>query len=243
MRQILGAFCSICLYALSSGILAQAAEESATWSGDVSLGAMLVTGNANLQRFNGELNLDRQLAPWRNRFKVSGLYAWNRELGERATFRYTLLSQNDYAQGDRGYLFNKNRYEHDESSGLDYSIQVSVGYGHELIQRTRHELEVELGVGHWRFQEADSGKVTNGTFAEISADYRWHITSAVSFNQEVSGETGSQRSVARSESGVNIDVSRQLDLTLSHEMRYNSPVIGDRQPVDSFTAIKLGYQF
>lgn len=243
MRPLFGALCLACLCSLSAASMAQTSEQAADWGGNVRLGAVLISGNADVQRFNGELNLERRQAPWRNALTASGLYARDRSVGQRSALRYSLFLQNDYSLTDRDYLFNKNRYEYEEFSGLDYNAQVSVGVGRHLIRMIQHRLKAEIGVGHWQFRRTATGEVTNDTFALISADYRWSVAPNIAFNQTVTGEVSDQRRVARFVSRLGIAMTAQLDFSVAHDVRYSSPVIGDREPVDTVTTMNLGYRF
>ncbi|TGG94158.1 DUF481 domain-containing protein [Natronospirillum operosum] len=235
---------SMLLLGLSLSVVAQAQEdESRVWSGEVEVGAVLIAGNTDIQRFNGALTILRNGEILRNRARVEGFYALNS--GTEVARRYALSNQLDYKLGERHYLFNKVRYENDRYAAFDYNFTSSLGYGYRIVQTPEHQLsaETEAGLGFRELRRATTGEVLREGLLVFGLNYRWRPDETATFSQSVDTEISDSRVITRSLSNITVMLTEQARFRFAYDHRFNSSVPESFSRTDSTATVSLGYQF
>lgn len=220
-------------------------DETRLWSGEVQAGAVLTGGNTDIQRLNGQAVAQRNGDTLRNTLNLEGIYALNS--GTEVARRFSIANQVDYKLTDRGYLFNKLRYEGDRYAPFVSIFTGSVGYGHRFIQQQQHQLTTEAGLGYRELRRADvgpnAGEVLGEELLILSANYRWRPQPSAFFNQNISTEMSRNRTIVRSVSRVQAMLTDQASLAFVYDQRFNSAVPEPFSRTDTTATVNIGYLF
>ena len=119
---------------------------------------------------------------------------------------------------------------------------MSLGYGRRLVDRDRHALNIEGGLGA---RSADLRDFTSqdDTILRLAADYRWTIAETSEFSQSLVMDTGSENTYLEAESTLSADLRGNLALVFSYTIQHNTDVLPESRNTDTFTAISLEYSF
>lgn len=155
------------------------------WTGSVSAGLAVTSGNSDTQNYNFGFAVQRDPKA-RNLFKAEGLYLRGQTDGELSVDRLSLLGRDEYRFSDRGFVFGQAQYLSDEFKEIDHLVSPTAGIGYRLVDRPGTRLTVDAGAGGvWekntgRGVEA-SGAVSAGQKLEL------HLSDTAALTQLVTG--------------------------------------------------------
>lgn len=216
------------------------AQDEEGFSGRVALGYLSTSGNSENESLNANFNLWWNYEPWSH--ELSGLAIRSSTSNVTTAEAYGIAWQSNYALNETDYLFGNVSLDNDEFSSYDQQLRAAVGYGRRFIDRERHILNGEAGVGA-RDAELRDGTSQNEAIVRLGGDYRWIISETSEFTQTLSVESGSDNTYLEAASALSADVQENLALVISYTIKSNSDVLPGTDKTDTFTAISLEYTF
>ncbi|GAA3978752.1 DUF481 domain-containing protein [Allohahella marinimesophila] len=220
---------------------AMAAEPPPEWSGILQAGLVMTSGNSDTQTLSGKWTLVREVENWRSNLRLEGINQSNDD--ERSIERYLGALQQDYKFNERQYAFLRSEYMTERFTGVEYELTAAFGYGHRLVDTETQQLEIEFGPGYRRTQLEEGGEITEEAIIRSSLGYLWEINDSARFEQELTNETGSEKSVTKSLSTLQTKVSNDISLSVGYTVRHTSQVPVDKEKVDTETTLSLAYAY
>ena len=234
-------FCkSICVVFLILTVPITHAQDAEGFSGRAGLGFLSTSGNSDTQSLNGNFDMWLNFDSWRHDLNAQAIKS--KTSGTTTSDAIGWFWQSDYTINATDYLFGIITRDKDKFSSYDQQTRAVIGYGRRVIDRERHILNAEVGLGP---RQADLKNKTsqNGAILRWSGDYRWIISEVSEFNQMLSIEGGSDNFFLESSSAVNTNVRENLALVTSFTVKSNSDVLPGFKKTDTFIAISLEYTF
>lgn len=220
---------------------AQSAAPADPVSGKASLGYLATSGNTESTNSNAsfELTYDPP-SPWQYSFRARAVGASSDQQTTAEAYGFGHKSQ--YSFSETNYLFASLDWQKDRFSGYREQTSEAVGYGKRLINRERHVLDVEGGIGAKQAtlvtgEDRDQGILRGGL------DYEFTISDTSNFTQTLVIESGSENTYTEAVSKLATNVVGNIALVLSYTVKYNSDVPPGSKNRDTFTAIALEYGF
>lgn len=207
------------------------------WSGKGSAGLVVSTGNTENNSVNLGLNVTYINDPWRHTVAATTYFAENN--GEKEAERYAISHKANYSMGDRGYVFNFLSYDSDEFANIDSRLADVVGYGRNLIDTEKHNLDVELGVGYRQTRFTNNDPDSDETVGHAGLNYIGQITPTTTLTENLLIQGGSDNIFTESVTALNVKMTDKLSLSLNYTVRNNSEVAAGREKTDTVTSINL----
>jgi putative salt-induced outer membrane protein len=216
------------------------AQDQEGLSGRVALGYLATSGNSESENMNFNFGGIYNAAPWHH--SLDGLAVKASANDVDTAEAYGLAWKTKYDLNETSYLFGILAWNKDKFSGYDQQLREVFGYGRRFIDRERHVLNAEAGLG---FRQADlrDGTSEDESIARLATDYLWTISESSRFAQVLAIEYGSANTYIESVSSLQADVWENIALVLSYTIRRNSDVPVGTGKKDTFTAISLEYSF
>ena len=231
------------LLAFATPLFAQeeeAAEEESPWSGSVKLGYLAVTGNTESQSMNAGFKINYKAELWEH--QATGAAIGTTESKESTAEAYDLGWKSARSIGENDFLFGRLDWRKDRFASITEQFSQSVGYGRRLIDKEKHTLSGELGIGARQSDLAD-GTDESDTIYTGRLNYAWTISENSSFGQALLVEVGSSNTFTESVTEVRANIVNTLALVLAYTVRHNSDVLPGADSTDTRTAISLEYGF
>jgi putative salt-induced outer membrane protein YdiY/small nuclear ribonucleoprotein (snRNP)-like protein len=151
-------------------------SERDLWSGKVSAGMTLQTGNTDSFGFNFRGRLSRRTEY--NRLTFEGAYERTNEQGVLTTDKGHLSGRYDHNLTDRLFLFGLVTLQTDQLQQLDFRHTETVGPGYFFIKNERTELSGEAGLSHVQefFSDGSSDTAVAGRLAAALDQKIWNST-------------------------------------------------------------------
>ncbi|MEM9136530.1 MAG: DUF481 domain-containing protein, partial [Cyanobacteria bacterium P01_F01_bin.42] len=141
----------------------------ATWSGDVSLGADLRTGNSETNAVNADLNLE---AKWtKHSFLLSADFNREEDDGDTTVDNQRLELTHDYFFIPKWFIESQARFEQDDIDLLDLRTTLSMGLGYQPYDQEDLKLNFIAGLGYLREEFEEDGTDDSATL-EWSMNYQ-----------------------------------------------------------------------
>lgn len=216
------------------------AQDREGFSGRVALGYLATSGNSESESLNSSVDLWWNYDPWAHSLAARAISASTS--GVTTAEAYGLEWQSRYAVNETDYVFGLVAMDDDGFSAYDRQIRASLGYGRRFVDRERHLLDMEAGLGA---RQADLRDLTpqDDTILRLAADYRWMIAETSEFSQALVIDSGSENTYVEAESTLSADIRENLALVLSYTIQHNTDVLPESRNTDTFTAISLEYTF
>lgn len=211
------------------------------WTGRGELGLALSRGNTDSESFIGKFDVAYSDALRKYAFGASGQYATTD--GEESARRYELHGSTGFRLGPRSYVYGSLRNERDEFATYEYQWTAAAGFGYDAIRSERQRLFFELGPGYRFAKDQDVRVHHNQAIARGLADWNLKLTDTASLVDNVLVESGSDNTFARNLFGVQVAVSKGLQMKVGLETRYNSHVGAGIANTDNLTTVNLVYDF
>lgn len=230
------------------------ANEWDFWSGTISLGANLRSGNTQQDDYSMGFNFQRLTALTRLNNNYTGAYSTSDGSQTENNHRFTTTF--DWFFSDLVYLrLTSFEFFADRFQNIDYRLTYASGIGYKLFDLKDFSWDLGTGVG-WQvtyFESVEDGQESNvdTPVFYMGTDLDWDITSdieytfeySIQFVNKVSGEYSSHL-----ETGFNIDLISDLKFSISYILdRTENPtpdengVIPERD--DNRLVLELGWDF
>ena len=238
MRNLLAY--GLCSLLVVFSLHASAQEESSVAT-QLELGAIFTSGNTENENVKYKVSVDwNQSENWDYQFTSDGFRS-SQDGVSNAQRLYHTASGNHTINPD-SYLQGRIAYENDKFSGFESQSDITVSYGRNMLQRRANmTLGLTAGIGIRRSEtEFEAQRVT---IARLAANYGWNVSESADFIQDFSIETGSDRSIYRSETGIQTDIRENLSLKFSVKVKHQTEVPLNREKTDTETSITLVLNF
>lgn len=209
-------------------------------SGKVGFGYLATSGNTENENLNLNFSGVYEAARWRHSLDGMAVRASTNDVDTAEAYGLTWKSGYDVNETD--YVFGVVAWNRDEFSAYDQQLREVVGYGRRFVDRERHVLNAEAGLG-MRQADLRDGTSEDDSILRLATDYRWTISESSRFDQTLAVEHGSENTYMESVSKLSADVWQNIALVLSYTIKRNSDVPLGTVRRDTFTAISLEYSF
>lgn len=219
------------------------------FGGEGEVGMMITTGNSDTESVNGKIGITYETERLINAADFQALYKSEKTEDEDGVRRSLASAQKHEASAKTGYKFTENDYAfirgaylNDRFSGYRYQNTASIGYGRKLITGDRVNLSVELGPGY-RHEKLRTGGSEEEAIVRASGPFSLKLTEGTAFEQELSVETGDDKTVTRSVSAIKAQIIGALAMKLSYTIDRQSKVPADTDKTNTETSLALVYGF
>ena len=219
------------------------------FGGEGEIGMMITSGNSDTESVNGKIKLTYETERLINAADFQALYKSEKTEDEDGVRRSQASAQKHEASVKTGYKFTENDYAfirgayvNDRFSGYNYQNTVSAGYGRKLITGERANLSIELGPGY-RYEKIRTGGSEEDAIFRASGLFTLKLTEGSAFEQDLSVETGDDKTITRSVSAIRAQIIGALSMKLSYTIDRQSRVPADTEKTNTETALTLVYGF
>lgn len=221
------------------------------WAGSAELGFSNTSGNSKDRTLNVRLDMDYSHDQWRH--NVFGDVYVAAADGSRTAERYALGYKPNYFLTDVDYVFGMLRFDKDKFAGINERYTQVVGYGRQLINTPETYLEAEIGAGarQTRYGEffvngvdRNAGLDKNEALLYLAGRFTHRVTDTTRFIQNLRVEHGKDNTYTESVTGLQFRVTDAVSARLTHTVRHNSDLRGDRgKRTDHITGVNMVYSF
>ena len=226
-------------------------EGDKTFAGEAELGGTLTTGNSESSSIKGRLNMKHELGRWENNYLLEALYSENTDSDDGSKTEnesYQAGAQGNYRFDARSYLFANANYYRDPSTGYEYTITSSAGYGYRAYETADAFLDLEIGPGYQYQKLDDEQALLEGESSQDSvvahgvANFETKISDSSTFKQKFVADYG-DKLLARSETSLTANIIGALAMKLSFVVRYDDEPLDGKKSTDTETNMTLLYAF
>lgn len=220
-----------------------AAEEEAPsgpWAGKASLGYLATSGNTDNSNLNTAFEIGYTAGNWAHLFDASAIFAT--EDSDTTAEAYAAGWKSERKLSEVNFLYGRLNWRKDRFSGYDQQFAQTVGYGRRLIEKERHTLSGEVGLGARQSELAD-GTDENEAIMTGGLYYAWKLSDTATFTQDLLLESGSENTYLESKTALSARLVGNLALVASYTIKSNSDVPLGTEKTDTFTALALEYAF
>lgn len=211
------------------------------WSGKANAGLKLSTGNTDSSSIDVGIKARYAKRQWRHFIEANSYFAeWN---GADSAERYDASHNLYYLGQGKGYLFNSLNYDSDKFSNINSRISDVVGYGRTIIDNKRHKLDAQLGLGYRKTTFINDERTSNEAIGHFALGYSIKLNDAVTLREQLRTKGGSDNTVSKSVTDLNVKITEKTSLSLKYTVRHNSNVSGDVDKTDTKTSVNLVVSF
>jgi putative salt-induced outer membrane protein len=153
------------------------------WSGEVSAGMVVTTGNSESATLNAKGELVYQSKQWRTTANASAIKTEQEDLatGEdlRTAERYLVGNKTDFNFTEHDYAFLALEFEKDLVGPVRERTSETAGYGRKVLTGPAHLLEAELGAGARQTEDQGTAETHDDVIGRLRVAYKWRDTAAV----------------------------------------------------------------
>ena len=205
----------------------------ADWKIKGELGLVLARGNTETETINAKADAISESDTWKHQVGFSLLQSTSSNV--KTADRYELHGQSDYKLSERSYALGSVRYEDDEFSPYSYQAVASLGYGFKFYDTETFKLATETGVGYRRAEDRLTLETQYDVIFRGGVNYEQKLTGNTLLYDKLLVESGSDNTFVQNETGVKVDMSSVLALSVAYTVRYNSEVNESVVPVPKHT--------
>ena len=230
-------------FAVLAGLpaLAAAEEDTTGFKGRTAFSFAQARGNTDNQAITGEAEVEYLTGgPWSYDGKLG--FVTREEDNIRTEERYELRASANYFWTPENYFYGRLEWRKDNFGGVREETLPSVGYGRVLIEREKHHLKGEFGVGY-RFAELSDGTEEEGVMVSSGLRYLWNVSDTTDVFQNVLVQWSSDNTFLESETGLVTNLVGNLNGRATYRVRHNTDVPAGTRNSDFLTTIGLEYQF
>lgn len=212
------------------------------WSGELALGYLATTGNADTSSLNTKGKLVYAAERWKNETTIAAINSYADK--ESSAENYAATEQLDLNFNPRDYAFVAIEWNKDLFAAIRERTSETVGYGRHVLAGPVHLLDLEIGAGarqekiNERPRDSESEAIGRGT-----AFYAWTFSPTSTFEQSLKVESGSSNTYGESVTRLKLAVIGNVYANLSYTIKHNSKTAADTEKTDTETAVSLSYQF
>lgn len=230
-------------------VVYQDAKPKDPWSGSVNIGASLSSGNTNKRTAHAAADAERRGKDDRITLAAS----WNYSEEKNSTTKVRTISerntrgkaQYDHFISEKTYLFVSASGENDKFDDLDLRLILSVGAGHQFVERDDLEFAAEVGLSYYKEDRkvaADEEYVA----ARVAYDLDWAINEQVKFLQDVEALPSLESSddiYVRKDTRVQVSLTERMFTQFQWILDYDNTPSPGNDRVDNQFLINVGWQF
>jgi putative salt-induced outer membrane protein len=233
-----------CLVALTVLALAAPAiadeEEQGPWSGKATLGYLATAGNTENSNLNTGFEIGYAPNKWAHLLRGLAIYATESNTTTAEAYEIGWKSERNLTEQD--FLFGRLDWQKNRFSSYESQFSQSVGYGRRLIEREKHKLNGELGIGARQSKLID-GTSNNETIFRGGLYYIWTLSETAEFKQDLSVEAGQDNTYVESITALSAKLVGNLALVASYTIKHNTDVLPLTEKTDTYSALSLEYLF
>jgi putative salt-induced outer membrane protein len=224
------------------------------WTGKAQFGFLSSHGNSNAESINGNVDMIRHDAAWKNEVYVGGLYG--RSSGVVSAERWETRLQSNYTFSDGVFAFGGLRYEHDLFDGFQYQASATVGVGDKFIDTADTKLTGQIGAGYRRLRpeliiKDPNGVVTSRKLQDASGEaigtvgleFSHALTKTTVLTDKFLMEAGSTNTLLHDEVAVNVKMTDKLALSVGYGITDNTHPPGATKKLDTVATVNLVSSF
>lgn len=230
------ALCAALLPTLSNA----AEEQGGQWSGKAAMGYLATSGNTENSNVNTSFAIAYAAGQWKHTFEAFAVHATEDEATTAEAYDLGWKSERDLTE--HGFLFGGITWRKDRFSGYDTQLSESVGYGRHLIDKARHRLNAEVGIGARQSDRTD-GIEEEEVIVRGGLSYQWLLSETAEFSQGFVVESGAENTYMESVSALKAGLIGDLALVASFTVKNNSSVPVGTEKTDTYSALSLEYGF
>jgi putative salt-induced outer membrane protein len=240
-------FVATLMFACAATVMAAEEEAPASaWAGKASLGYLATSGNTDNSNLNTAFEISYTAGQWVHFFDAAAIYA--DEDSDTTAEAYAVGWKSERKLSDANFLFGRLDWRKDRFSGYEEQFSQTVGYGRRLIDKERHSLNGEIGVGARQSELVDplglgNGETESETILTGGLYYKWALSETAEFTQDLLAESGSENTYFESKTALSAKLVGNLALVVSYTIKNNSDVPLGTEKTDTFTALSLEYSF
>jgi putative salt-induced outer membrane protein len=231
------------LLTLATPLLAQeeeAAEEESPWSGNVKLGYLATTGNTEGSSLNSGFEINYKLELWEHQATAAAIFTTEDTLTTAEAYDFGWKSARNLT--DHDFIYGRLDWRKDRFGSILEQFSQTIGYGRRLIDKEKHQLNGELGLGTRQSDLADDTNENDAIYTG-RLTYTWQISETAGFGQSLYVESGDSNTFTESVTRLRAQLVGSLALVASYTLRQNSDVLQDDHKTDTRTALSLEYAF
>lgn len=209
------------------------------WSGEAELGISRTTGNTEQAALGARARVKHETTLWRNLLKANFDVA--EEKDEKIQERFISSFETNYKFLERAYAFGFIEYEEDRFSGFDYRLTQSAGLGYRVVDEPDLTFDVEAGPGLRITEFEDRGDTEREFVGRLATDFIWRFSDDAELTNEAQVVTGRENTTIRSLSALTSDITDDLALRVSYDIRRDTNVEPNREKTDTITKVSLVY--
>jgi putative salt-induced outer membrane protein len=234
---------ALALLTMTAPLFAQeeeAAEEESPWSGSVKLGYLAMTGNTESSSMNGAVEINYKLELWEHQATAAAINSTEGNITTAEAYDAGWKSARNLTDND--FLFGRLDWRKDRFGSITEQFSQTVGYGRRLIDKEKHTLNGELGLGARQSDLADGTDESDAVYTG-RLTYKWKISENADFGQSLLVEAGDSNTFTESVTDLRAQLIGSLALVASYTIRRNSDVLPGTEKTDTRTALSLEYAF
>ncbi len=238
--------CLVLSAGLITGFVTENAEAKGSdqiWTGDLELGFVNTSGNTEKTSLKSKADINREKEQWRYNIKFNNV---NTESNDRRTAeKYFISNRLAYQYNESDFSFLYGSYDDDRFTGFQYQATLSAGYGRRLINDDTMMLDIEVGPGYRESKVEDSSKGENSEEVILRgfAGLKWNVSNTAKFTETFNIESGNENTVAKSVTGLQVQINGHLALKLSYTVKYTEEVPNNRKHADTESGVTFLYSF
>jgi putative salt-induced outer membrane protein len=217
------------------------------WSGEVSAGSVVTTGNTESSTINAKGEVIYQSKLWRNTANGSVIRTETTDpltdVDVVTAERYLAGNKTDFNFDERNYAFVALEFEKDLVGPVRQRTSETAGYGRKILTGPEHLLEAELGAGARQTEEQGTGMKDSDPIGRFRAAYKWNFSETSYFGETVKVESGDSNTTTESVSELRVSLIGKLFALGSYTVRSNTDVPAGTRKTDTITALSLGWTF
>jgi putative salt-induced outer membrane protein len=217
------------------------------WSGEVSAGSVVTSGNSDSSTINAKGEVVYQSERWRNTLNGLALRTESEDpaTGDDVTTaeRYLVGNKTDFNFTDRDYAFLALEFEKDLIGPVRQRTSETAGYGRKVLTGPEHLLEAELGAGSRQTEAQGTEEKESDLIGRLRVAYKWNFSETSYVGETIKVESGSSNTFSESVTELRVSLVEKLFALASYTVRTNSDVPAGAEKTDTITAISLGWTF
>lgn len=219
------------------------------WTGSVSAGALITSGNSNTSNVSAAYDAVRRTE--KDRISSAGQYLYGRQedtntgKDDTTTDNWYIAGKYDYFLNEKLYWFSNLRVERDRIADLDIRITPSTGLGYQWIESDPMNFYTEAGLA-WVYEDYTNADSNDYFAARLAYHFDRKINDKVSFihNLEyVPSLEEIQEFNLNTDAGVRVGMTEKLFTDFKFEWRYDSEPAPGADKNDFRYIIAVGWQF
>lgn len=222
------------------------------WDGSVELGGLLQSGNSPLEQAKAEISTKTKIGLNQYELQIGGLRERSGQVKTLTNEQYSANGQYNHSfnEGDAPYFYAAPHYRYNRFAYLIETYTLTTGLGREWSWPIAEQpdadpisqFRIQGGVGYRQSRRSDDTHSAEAIFL-LDSQGTWRINDNLSFEGNISVETGASVTQTLAEIALRNRLSERLALKVSGEVDYISPVAENKKNTDTVVSLSLLYDF